>query len=248
MKVSDLIPDGEGLRRVRHSKSFEKELKDYRKTPEVAKQLAELIAFRRDPRNDLRAWSKKDEMMRGPLARYRHAHLVYGRTVVIYRIEGDVLYLIALTDHKPIDVAGSRRASGFADTVQSTMDRIREDVERRFLRMLSENRIFDHIENVRALVRSRDPRLVRASFYSYTFRDDYGNDVVLRPIEARRSTLPLALSRRIIVPSKMTAEDVMDGIRMALGNGPLRVSPAFVSTVVNASLGDDYLEAVRRGM
>ncbi len=247
MKVSDLVPDGEGLRRVRHSKSFEKELKGFKRNPEVAKQLAELIAFRRDPRNDLRGWAKKDEPMGGPLSKYRHAHLVYGKAIVIYRTEGDVLYLVALSDHKPFDSTGAKR-NDFVTNVNSTMDRIREDVERRFLKMLAENRILDHIENVRALLRSRDPRLVRASFYSYTFRDDHGNDVTLRPIESRRSTLPLALSRRIIVPSRMTSEDVMDGIRMALGNGPLRISPAFVSTVVNASLDGDYLAAVRRGI
>jgi mRNA-degrading endonuclease YafQ of YafQ-DinJ toxin-antitoxin module len=237
MKVSDLIGEGDGLRDVKYTKAFEKELKDFRSNPQVLKNL---ISFKQDRSNDTKPWGKKDERMHGPMANFYHAHLVYGKAILIYKMDSKVLYLLALHDHKAIDRIGSMSGIDLANRVSKTFGSLSEGcgIE------LVENRIMDYVMGVAELCKTTDPKLVSASFNSYTFETPSGTRVTLRPFESRRATLPLSLTRRISVPSRATAEDAMDGIRISLGNGPRRVSPAFVTTVVNASLSKEYLDMV----
>jgi hypothetical protein len=224
MRVSDV----EEPRAVKRSSAFDKEIKRFR-DPEVKKRLDELVAFRIDRSNDLFSWGKKDSVMSYPRGGYRHAHLVYGKAIVVYKIDARNLYLLLATDHKPLDHVGTGKSVDFAKKLEKTYDNISEGAVKRFAMDIDE------------LLASSSPKLMRVSLQNYRFSTDHGTIVDVAPREDRVKSLPLSLARRL----GMEVSTTMDALRKIASKTPVGVSPAFVSTVVNSSLGSGYAQERR---
>jgi mRNA-degrading endonuclease YafQ of YafQ-DinJ toxin-antitoxin module len=78
---------------------FEKELSQHR---DITDRLNDFLKFRLTA-SPTESFSKKDYPYSGPLAGYRHVHLIYGKIILTYQLVGGQIRLCCLTSHKEVD-------------------------------------------------------------------------------------------------------------------------------------------------